>query len=170
MSQAAGDRPLADGVAGTGGVSVGAGAPGRVIGVDLGSRRVGVAVSDAGRRMAVPRTTVVVPQDDDEAVVGALVGLVDETGATAVVVGLPLSLDGRRGPAARAALATAERLHRALSPRAVAVETVDERLTTVTAHKQLAAAGRRSRQRRGTVDETAATVLLQAWLDRQAVP
>jgi putative Holliday junction resolvase len=82
-----------------------------------------------------------------------------------VVVGLPLSLNGRRGPAARAAQADADELARRLAPRGIAVETFDERLTTVTAARSLRDAGRKSRNQRTRIDQSAAAVLLQAWLD-----
>ena len=87
----------------------------RVVGIDLGQRRIGVAVSDGTGTLASPRGTIERTGDaaaDWQAVVAA----VTEEGAGHVVVGLPLSLDGRRGPAARAAEADAERLARALGP------------------------------------------------------
>jgi len=135
-----------------------------VVGLDLGERRVGVAVSDRGGTVAVPHSTLA-RTGDPAADRAALVALVDELGAELVVVGLPLSMDGRRGPAARAAAAEADALAAALSPRPVPVETFDERLTTVTAERHLAEAGRRGRARRRVVDQSAAAVMLQAWLD-----
>jgi putative Holliday junction resolvase len=78
---------------------------------------------------------------------------------------MPLSLNGRRGPAARAAQADADALALALAPRGVAVETFDERLTTVSAARSLSDAGRRGRDQRTRIDQAAAAVLLQAWLD-----
>jgi putative Holliday junction resolvase len=82
------------------------------------------------------------------------------------VVGLPLSLSGRVGPAARAALQEADALRRELEPLGVAVETADERLTTAEAQRSLRHAGRSGRSARQVVDSAAAMVLLQAWLDR----
>jgi len=82
-----------------------------------------------------------------------------------VVVGLPLSLNGRRGPAAQAAQADADELAAFLTPRGVTVETFDERLTTVSAARSLRDAGRRGRAQRARIDQSAAAVLLQAWLD-----
>ena len=84
---------------------------------------------------------------------------------TTVVVGLPLSLDGGRGPAARAAEAEVAALGALLGPSGVEVLAFDERLTTVTAGAALAEGGTRGPQARRVVDATAATVLLQAWLD-----
>ena len=135
----------------------------RVVGLDLGERRIGVAVS-AGA-LAVPHSTVE-RSGDVEADRATLALLVAELDAERVVVGLPLSLDGSVGPAARSAEAEAEALGRVL---AVPVELFDERLTTVTASRSLATAGIRGRARRSVVDQVAATVLLQAWIDRLRV-
>jgi putative Holliday junction resolvase len=93
--------------------------------------------------------------------------IVSEVGAGMVVVGLPLSMDGRKGPAARAALDEAQALREALD---VPVESHDERLTSVTANRSLTEAGVTGRRRQkarkaGAVDQAAATVLLQSWLD-----
>ena len=82
-----------------------------------------------------------------------------------VVVGHPLSLDGSRGPAARAAEEEAEALTQLLVAHGVRVELFDERLTTVSAHQALTAGGTRGRDQRAVVDQTAAAVMLEAWLD-----
>jgi putative holliday junction resolvase len=133
----------------------------RVVGVDLGSRRIGVAVSDSGRVLATPYRTVerAVTREADHATLAAVVAEVE---ATAVVVGLPISLDGTMGPAARAVLDEVETLRGSLT---VPVHTVDERLTTVTASRELQAAGVRGRARRRVIDQSAAAVILQCWLD-----
>lgn len=136
----------------------------RVVGVDLGSRRIGVAVSDPGGRLATP-VQVLERSGDPERDRRALARLVDELEAERVVVGLPLSLDGSVGPAAQAALDEVEALRAHLS---VPVETYDERFTTVTADQLLREGRKDARQRRGAVDMAAAAVLLQAWLDGQA--
>jgi putative Holliday junction resolvase len=131
--------------------------------LDLGSKRIGVAVSDAGGVLATPRTTVERSRDRarDHRRIAELVA---EEEAGTVVVGLPLSLDGKTGPAAEAVLAEVAELAAVL---AVPVVTHDERLTTVTAHDQLRAAGMDGRRRRSVVDQQAAAVLLQSWLDAQ---
>ncbi|HEX4219499.1 MAG TPA: Holliday junction resolvase RuvX [Acidimicrobiales bacterium] len=134
------------------------------MGLDLGSRRIGVAVSDSAGTLASPRTTVLRTKDA-AADHRALVSLVLEAEAGVVVVGLPLSLGGGRGTAARAAEAEAAELAVLLGPEGVGVELFDERLTTVSAHAALAQTGKSSRQRRSVVDRSAAAVLLQAWLD-----
>ncbi len=139
-------------------------AVGRVVGLDLGSRRIGVAVSDTGRTLAVPRATLE-RSGDPERDRAAVVDLVVEEAATCVVVGHPLGLDGREGAAARGARAEAQALAAALAPSGVPVVLVDERLTTVTAHRLLAGSGLDERRRRRVVDRSAATVLVQAFLD-----
>ena len=138
----------------------------RAVAIDLGARRIGVAVSDSAGTMAFPRPRID-RSGDRTADHRAIAAVVDEVGATVVVVGLPISLDGRHGAAAAAAAAEAEELAAGLAQRGVQVETLDERLTTVSATARLANAGRRSPERRATVDSAAATVLLQSWLDRR---
>ncbi len=136
----------------------------RSVGVDLGARRIGIAVSDALGSLAFPRPSIArhAERSLDHL---AIAEVVDGLGAEVVVVGLPLSLDGSRGRAARGAEEEAAALAALLGARGVRVETFDERFTTVTAHSALASAGVASRERRGRVDSAAATVLLQSWLD-----
>lgn len=134
----------------------------RVLGLDLGSRRIGVAVSSG--TIATPHS-VLERGADQAADHAAIAVLVDEVGAERVVVGLPLSLDGKMGPAARAAAEEAETLGDVL---AVPVETYDERLTTVTADRSLSSLGLSGQARRRVVDKVAAAVMLQAWLDRSS--
>jgi putative Holliday junction resolvase len=88
--------------------------------------------------------------------------LAEEAGVVVVVVGLPLSLDGSEGPAARLAREEADRLAKVVG---VPVERFDERLTTVSAERGLRAGGLRGPARRQVVDKVAAAVMLQAWLD-----
>jgi len=136
------------------------------VGLDLGERRVGVAVSDTGRTLASPRTTVTRTGDPDRDL-QHLVDVITEEEPVLVVVGLPLSLDGRRGAQADRAVAEAERLAGRLAAGGIGTELFDERLTTVSAATALAAAGTPSRKRRSVIDRSAATVLLQAWIDRE---
>ena len=133
----------------------------RVLALDLGSKRVGVAVSDVGGTLASPRTVLQRSGDlgQDHRRIAALVA---EEEAELVLVGLPLSLDGGDGPAATSARSEAASLAELLS---VPVILHDERLTTVTAHRLLAERGLDSRARRKVVDQAAAAVMLQAWLD-----
>ncbi|MBI2709956.1 MAG: Holliday junction resolvase RuvX [Actinobacteria bacterium] len=141
---------------------------GRVLGLDLGSRRIGVAVSDAGRRLATP-LTVIERSGDRSTDHHRIAALAAEEEAVVVVVGLPRSLDGADGPAAAAARAEATELAAVLRDRGggIPVELADERLTTVEAHRRLAESGMGGRRRRKVVDRAAAALLLQAWLDRR---
>lgn len=138
-------------------------ATGRVIGVDLGSKRIGIAVTDSDQRLATG-VTFVGRHGDLVAERAAIADLVAEYEAVGVVVGLPRSLAGGLGPAGKAAAGEIEALRAAL---AVPVDTVDERFTTVTAAAGLRAAGRSARRQRSVIDQTAAAVALQAWLDRR---
>ena len=133
----------------------------RVVGVDLGSRRIGVAVSDATGTLASPHL-VLDRTGDPEADHRRLAEIVAEVGAQRVVVGLPLSMSGAAGPAAQAAAAEAAALAAVVG---VPVETFDERLTTVSAQRALRAGGTRARAQRRAIDKAAAAVMLQAWLD-----
>ena len=135
---------------------------GKALAVDLGSRRIGIAACDSARSMAFPLE--VIERRDDVALDARAIGrLVGEIGATTIVVGLPLSLDGSEGPAAQRARTWAHELAARLSD--VSVVLFDERLTTVSATAAMAAAGRSGRAARRRVDAAAATVLLQSWLD-----
>jgi putative Holliday junction resolvase len=136
----------------------------RVIGIDLGSRRIGVAASDPSGTLASPLE--VVERGADHGLDHArLARIVEETGAATVVVGLPLAMSGQATAAAKAVVAEVAELAAVLP---VPVVTYDERLTTVVAHAALAAGGTRSRGRRPVVDKSAAAVILQSWMDRQA--
>jgi len=138
---------------------------GRVAAFDLGSKRIGVAYCDSRRTLASPWGTIERSGDPGRDL-EAMVTAVREVEASTVVVGLPLSLSGRPGPAAQAALREADALQRALVPLGIALETADERLTTVEAQRALRESGKTGRAARGVVDSAAAMVLLQAWLDR----
>jgi putative Holliday junction resolvase len=129
-----------------------------VLGVDLGAVRVGVAVSDAGQLVASPLVTLA----RSGPMRSVLARLVQEEKAVGIVLGLPLSLDGSAGPAARSVLEEADALREESS---IPVVTHDERFTTVTATRRLQQAGRRGRAARRVVDQAAAAVMLQSWLD-----
>ncbi len=136
----------------------------RVLALDLGSRRIGVALSDPSGTIASPHS-VLERAGDPAADHQAIAALVVELEAERVVVGLPISMGGGMGPAARAAMAESEALATVL---AVPVETFDERLTTVAADRILLAGRVRGGARRRVVDKIAAAVILQGWLERQA--
>lgn len=133
----------------------------RALGLDLGDRRIGVAVSDADGLVATP-IEVVERTRDTAGDHRRLLALAAEWEAEIIVIGLPLSLSGDEGPAARKVLAEVEALG-ALT--ALPVATYDERLTTVTADRILQEQGLRAPERRKVVDQVAAAVMLQAWLD-----
>ena len=131
----------------------------RVLGLDLGARRVGVAVSDDAGLVASPYEVI------DRAAVdlaGRLRQIIGQEGIGRVVVGLPLSLSGQEGPAARSARQEAEALTELLP---VPVEVFDERLTTVSAERPLVEMRMKADARRRVVDKVAAAVMLQSWLE-----
>jgi putative holliday junction resolvase len=136
---------------------------GRVIGVDLGARRIGIAVTDDGQTVATPVATLQRGRSREEDH-RAILRLVDEYGAVGTVVGLPVSLSGGVGPAAAAVLEEVDELRSVLS---VEVETVDERLTTVAAAGSLRASGRNARRQKNLIDQAAAAELLQTWVERR---
>jgi putative Holliday junction resolvase len=132
----------------------------RALGLDLGSKRIGVAISDSRGAVATPIETIGrrSPRSDRQ----RIAGLVEEWEVEIVVVGLPYSLDGGTGPAARSVLDEIEALGDTLR---VPVVPYDERLTTVTAERSLMEQGVSGASRRQVVDQVAAAVILQSWLD-----
>jgi putative Holliday junction resolvase len=137
---------------------------GRVLGLDLGSKRIGIAVSDRSGLIASP-FSVLQRSGSERRDHEAISRLVVEEECERIVVGLPLSLDGSVGRAAKSAIGEAGRLATVVS---VPVETYDERLTTVSAERALMEAKMRADARRRVVDKVAAAVMLQSWIDRQA--
>jgi putative Holliday junction resolvase len=133
----------------------------RVLALDLGSKRIGVAVSDRSGTIASP-LLVLQRSGSRRADHARIAALVHDEEAERVVVGLPLSMNGEIGRAAQAALDEAAALARLVD---VPVETYDERLTTVTADRTLIELRMRAEARRRVVDKVAAAVMLQCWLD-----
>ena len=135
----------------------------RCLGLDLGSKRIGVALCDPDELVATPLTVVIRSstraQDHRQ-----IQQIIDEYEVQAVVVGLPLNMGGKVTTAAQGALAEAEQLRNALS---VEVHVYDERLTTVTANRSLTEMQMRSDARRRVVDKVAAAVMLQAFIDHR---
>ena len=140
--------------------------PGARVGVDVGNARVGVAASDASGVLAHPVSTLSrdVEADTD---VDAIVALTQDLQAIEVVVGLPRLLSGQEGEAARIARDYAGRLAARLGT--VKVRMVDERLTTVDAHRRLRDSGVPGRGQRAVVDQAAAVLILQSALDTEAL-
>ena len=138
--------------------------PGARVGVDVGNARVGVAASDASGVLAHPVRTL--PRDvASDSDVEAIVALTRELEAIEVVVGLPRTLAGDEGAAAQTARTYAGRLAEQIAP--VPVRLVDERLTTVDAHRSLRESGVDGRKHRSVVDQAAAVLILQAALDAE---
>ncbi|HYG70779.1 MAG TPA: Holliday junction resolvase RuvX [Actinomycetota bacterium] len=135
---------------------------GRVLGLDLGDARIGVAISDDRGRLALPIGTVRTGAPAD---VKAIAEIVREREVARVVVGHPLLLSGDEGERAHLAERFADALRSVLP---VPVELHDERLSTVEADRALRATGASGRERRRTVDASAAAVILQAFLDARA--
>lgn len=136
------------------------------MGIDLGTKRIGVAISDSDGALALPYD-VVLRSGDRARDHRRLADLAEEAEAVLVVVGLPLSMDGSVGRAAEAALEEAEDLRSVVG---VPVETFDERLTTVSADRSLMQVKMKADARRRVVDKVAAAVMLQAWLDTRRTP
>ena len=139
----------------------------RVLGVDPGMRRIGLALSDeADGSLALPMETLERKGGEADAV-KATVALVRsrELSITRLVVGLPVRLDGTEGMAARKARRFGTALGEALE---VPVEFWDERLTTVGAERSLRTMGVASRKQRAVVDQVAAAMILQGWLDARS--
>ena len=133
----------------------------RALGIDLGTKRIGIAVSDRSGTIASP--LLVLQRSGSRAKDHQrILELVLDEEAERVVVGLPLSMSGAIGPAARGALAETAELATVV---VVPVESFDERLTTVSADKAMMEAGMRAPARRRVVDKVAAAVMLQHWLD-----
>ena len=127
--------------------------------VDLGTARTGLAVSDELGMLAQPWKTLPSGESALEAVVAAW----EEIKPVRILVGLPRNMNGTYGPAAENARAFAESLRaRVTCP----VDLWDERLTTVAAQRALRESGRKARDQRGVIDQVAAQILLQSWLDR----
>lgn len=136
---------------------------GRRLGIDVGTVRIGVAVSDPDGILATPVETV--RRDSSGGHLRRLARLANEYEVVEVVVGLPRTLADRAGSSARDAVALADALAGRLDP--VPVRLTDERLTTVSAARSLREAGVRAKDQRGKIDQAAAVAILQGWLDQR---
>lgn len=131
------------------------------VGIDIGTARIGVARSDRDGYLATPVETV---DRGSENPIGQLVSVIAELEAIEVIVGLPLSLNGSHTASTEDALVMARELAQNAS---VPVRLVDERLTTVSAHSALRAAGKKQKQTRSVIDQVAAVMILQHALDSE---
>ena len=132
---------------------------GRCIGVDYGSVRVGIAVSDPSRTIADPR-----PHFSAQTALNDIAELVAEVGATEVIVGLPLNMDGSWSDSTHAARDFANALRKITTAR---VTMLDERMSTIEAERHLREAGSKGRKRKQKIDSAAAAIVLQAYLNGQ---
>ena len=132
------------------------------LGIDHGSKRIGLAVSDPGGKVALPAGTL--ESRGFERDLAAIRAIVEERQVERIVVGLPIHMDGRSGPQAEAARAFAERLAEELG---LPVDTMDERWTTKEAERALRATGRKGKKKRAVIDSVAATILLRTYLERE---
>ena len=135
----------------------------RVLGLDVGDRRIGVALSDALGVTAQPLTVMTrggLTQD-----LNAICALAAQHQAEAIVVGLPLTMRGEQGPQAKKVMAFAEALRRRLS---ISVQFIDERLTTVQGERALLETDTPRRRRKQLIDQVAAQLILQQFLDVHA--
>ena len=134
----------------------------RILALDIGERRIGVALSDPGGLLATPLTAIHRRRQAED--IDEVLRLVDEHDAERIVVGLPLELSGRRGTQAGRVSAFV----RAMAERTqVPVDTVDERYSTVQAQRQLRESGVKPSRNRARVDAAAAAIILQSYLDSQ---
>jgi putative Holliday junction resolvase len=135
--------------------------PGSVVALDVGERRIGIAVSDPLVSFALPHSTLVRTNVRDD--IATIVALAHERGARTIVVGDPLTLAGTRGPAAEKIDAFVAHLARAFDG---AIERIDERLTTAAVQKTLIAADVSRAKRKAVVDQLAAAQILETYLAR----
>jgi putative holliday junction resolvase len=133
----------------------------RVLGIDPGEARVGVAVTDDLGLLAHPLETIDASRDDP---CERIAELARQQQAKAIIVGVPRNMDGTFGPAARKAHALIDRLRGSVTCRVIPW---DERLTTVAAERTLREAGRKAKNQRSVIDQAAAQILLQSWIDSQ---
>jgi putative Holliday junction resolvase len=134
-----------------------------LLGLDLGTKTIGIAVSDPGRAIASPLTVLRRTRFGADA--AALARIAAERGVGGIVLGLPRNMDGSEGPRAQSARAFARNLAAALS---LPVALWDERLTTVAAERALLEADTSRRRRAAVIDQVAAGLILQGFLDRLA--
>lgn len=144
--------------------------PGPAMGIDLGEARVGVAVADSLGMLAHPRETIrrvaAKGAAADKAVLARIVEIVRKEKVGVIVLGLPRNMNGTEGPAAAKARVFADALRAAT---ACEVRLLDERLTTVAAQRALHDSGRNVRQGRAVIDQVAAQMILQTYLDGEAL-
>jgi putative Holliday junction resolvase len=135
----------------------------RSLGLDHGEARIGVAISDDLGMLAHPHSTIQVAEGNP---IPKIAALVEKERIGTIVLGLPRNMDGTYGPAAEKVRAFAEQLRAAV---ACPIKMWDERMTTKAAQRGLHAAGKNTKQSRSIIDQAAAQLILQGWLDSQAM-
>lgn len=136
----------------------------RIMALDFGERRTGVAVSDPLRMFATPVTTI--ESDGEDATIDEVIRLADENEVAEIIVGMPISLSGRKGPQAR----LVSQFVSALAERVdVPVKTIDERYSSVDAERIIRESGRSPSRNKARVDAVAAAIILQSYLDSKRV-
>ena len=133
----------------------------KALGIDLGDARVGVAVSDDLGMLAHPLETISTQSTN---VVKRVLALASERTVETIIVGMPRNMNGSHGPAADKAKAFIEELRRETT---LPIVSWDERLSTVSAQRALQEAGRNTRKQKSVIDQVAAQIILQSWLDSQ---
>ena len=135
----------------------------RALGIDHGDARIGVAISDDLGMLAHPMETIHVKASDP---IPRIAQIVEKEKIGTIILGLPRNMDGTYGPAAEKVKAFAEKLKTAVS---CPVKLWDERMTTKAAQRGLHAAGKNTKQSRSVIDQAAAQLILQGWLDSQTM-
>ncbi len=136
----------------------------RYLGIDFGDARIGVAVSDEMNFMAHPLETIFVKKT---APIPRIRTLAAEKSVSKIIVGMPRNMDGSHGPAAQKVRAFIDALAAAITCEIIPW---DERMTTVSATRALHEAGRNAKQQRNIIDQAAAQIILQSWMDGQPDP
>jgi putative Holliday junction resolvase len=132
----------------------------RTLGLDVGDKRIGVAISDPGEILASP--LAIITREDDKKAIADIIKLVDQYDVERIVVGLPYSLDGSIGRQANKVMDFAERLSKHTK---TSMEVWDERLSTVAVERLLREAGSKKARKRANQDAAAAAFILQGYLD-----
>jgi len=136
----------------------------RVLGLDLGSKRIGVAISD--ETLTISSALQVIPGDNTNRAINNIKEIINERGISRIVIGLPLNMNGSKGPKAIEALEFADKLKEKLS---IDVVTFDERLTTKQGEDMLIRADVSRKKRKSVIDKIAAQIILQTYLDSEKI-
>ena len=130
------------------------------MGLDIGDRRIGVALSDPEDILATPLTTII--RDDDDSAIGKIIELVDMNDVGRIIIGLPYSLSGEKSSQTTSTLQFTEKIKDALN---IEIVLEDERFSTSVAHRLLSQAGNKKKKNKGSIDAAAAAYVLQGYLD-----